>query len=1740
MSKPRVLRFGIQSLDKLIGSVNTGWPLLQTTDLVGASSLIRKLKDKTNPVSRYLRKRPALNSLLKRCASSVQEPQVKELVYELNELLKDNAFFDQDRFKSVRLSQETKELRDQSPGDKDHGRFNRMLLEDAYQPEISKTKVDYGIQLSEPDDGSNDLPLTSSVCLTGPDGTGKSVFALHMTSHYLADCLQLPVSGKDCPGSPRVLYISTDLTYKMALKAWNNFALDRPFERREPLIELKEGRKRIESPGRRIELKQYFPSADTSTKSVVNYLEGRAYKNSTDLPDSAEVCFVDLASRTAGDDWGFVHRLLSNLQEFGGGEPRHLVVLDAVEGFETLVGDVNAFGEKSTRRSRIAQVMRLSTGKCHVVFVVEEGRDERLPEEFVTDVVIRLRNVGTPRYLRRTVEVEKARGQWHIRGQHPFAIRDGRGSTTGTQDNADEPEVKPSCLFDARDFIDARDLVCELNQRKTLLAGYLLNRFAPDTRQLLKKYKANKSAQRPSDELILKLVEELNKLLTDPSLYEKGRLEDVSISGETKELSKHSTQEAGDLIRLNRTLLEKAYPKGIATSQEHQSYVHVFPSLNYISREIMIDEYNPREKPPEGKFAAFGIQYLDNMLDGRGEKAERAGQPATALQEGHQQNGKAPRWNDYDTRGLPCGTTTALIGDSLTQKSQLGRAFLSRAFYGYAMELAKNICGTAGAEARAVSASGGETAKGTTQVRQQGSAIREELKPVPEDYQPVTLMFTTQQVGSEILVNEFYSWLEDRDEIEKVLSKGDKPDATKKWRVFEDELKKRILCRRFEIHDIPGPILMHIFQRNIEKAQRLMFGLEDHEPLPSASIRYQQSWRIRVVIDDLNSFRNMFPEMREDPLMLPSLLSMLGREGVTTLIIDTQTSGSPELSITERFDSSVRELVKHRIYTWRLPFYGENRVAIGLIPPISHEYGGIIRELRWETRDESRPNRSLIVDPHFELYMGLEKGQPRPVPLEVRLYAETPNFKKYIEAEERFFREVFTPVFPPANQATPCVITWADVTEYDALRDSSRLQRDTRLDHTTILQVDEFWWLRRFTKRRAGAFRPQWDYLNSVTAPRRGGHVYPDLVADPFEVFQPPTPEEKDSSLQSDPGQEPGARQGSSRGQVELNRRLDFYDEKCGYDFKDEKTRQHAPLIDRVPFTWDFGFLLCNETAWEEAFDQEIGQGSRVVAELTKAERMKVKEVWDRLCKANEEPRQTTTPVSWREFLAASKVVAEYQSYRTSRPAIAFDFTMLSPESFSCLILEMWVSEIHISLSKDSRIIHREKIKNEILERVRQRRWHWEETTPNDKLDPRTLLVALEREKDKSLGKILDERRRGPAIGGYSLELYKVWLLLIETLNFAELVDPSSHLTFEFKSRDVSPLAVSARHWYKTASKFMDSLTPEQIESNWVPVRLPGHFSVRSDWFLAVAGGSRSNRLADHALDLLSSQRANVTRLQEGIGLPTRKLFDKDEDRAQLRTRLVSFPKKGKPLANVEYEKLREIGATVLFGVADFVDANSLIRKLKNKRDPVSKYLSSKFARDTKKLLDEYNYKDPPGQALLKVVVDELNGLLKGDLLYEVRRFKKIKLSRETKALLKQSTGSKGSPGQSLREEDRTRLNRMLLEDAYPDAVVKNSFYWLWRSGIWAYNRHSRVWHKWLNRALLKWHSWRQRFGSDWTSGFEVYDLLSRIEFEGENKGKLEKLELESWKHFHELRDILIAELQQVSTSSEARRSMGN
>ncbi len=1236
--------------------------------------------------------------------------------------------------------------------------------------------------------------FTTSVCIIGPTGSGKSIFGLHMASRYLADCIEEQKTKH--VDLPAVLYLSTDLTYNMANRAWKNFALNYPFARSEPFSpRLLTTEQKLNE----IVLKECNP---TSLAQHFDLIETERDK----------VIFVDMAAYTAGDDWGFLHKLLSLLPAPNKEpDPRHLVVIDAIEGFEALAREVNAFGEESTRRARIAQVMRLIAGKCHVVLVIEQGKDsaqgEKLAEEFVADTVLRLDNVSARNYERRVLKVEKVRGQSHIRGHHHYSIRSGNGSTTGNQVNPDDPRVD-----------------------------------AP--------VPSHKNAR--------------------------------------------------------------------------QSYVQVFHSVHRISRKIMEEEAEERLGLPKDLYAAFGIKYLDNMLGGSAEIASREERSQT--KDGYY----------YDTRGLPCRSTTALIGDSLTQKSTLGKAFLSRAFNSFSTRLEQmiqllenplrdsNVTKAVWSTIRKkilllsnsidpinkqfeqnwkdISLNGRlfELVEDLNQLVPEPIISRQDLAEIGDseealrthlgawllDYQSgVAVMLVTHNTHYEELADEFIGWLHSSSELNHLKRK--RPGYREALR---NHIKGGTICRRLEIHSLSSEVLVHIVKQAVHAGQRKILTVTE---MQSAELRYSRSWPIRLVIDDFSSFRDIFPELREDPLLFPSILFHFEREGVTTLIVDTQ-SGKPEITIAERFESELRQMVHHHLYTWRVPFYGESRVAITAIPPLCYEYAGIVRELRWESEQaDGEHGEPATVDPHFELYTGLEEGKPEPVPLHARFYSETPAMEEYITLENNFLGEIFSSCAHPSRTGPPAVIFGMPPQAYGELRALAYLQKDTRLDHTFLFQVDEYWTMRRpGRQKRAGAFQPQWSYLNATTASSKGNpssakDYQSDLNSDPYDLFQVRN-------------KEPLPRNSSHTVLPELRRRH-FYEEYYR-DFDDyERLESGTPgLIDRVPFSWDFGFLLCQKRAWQTSrtFWVENQDGSKTV--------WNVAQVWNLLTKAEyDEPSETKQKkkvnkkkkekdseplsyVSWRVFIEACKKAAEEQSDKFSKPITAFDFAQISPESFSSLILEMWFSEIYDSLGKkiDKVDQHADSSKQEldrILGAISKRQLFLSET--NQRTQHHLSLLEL--------------------VEKYWLELYKSFLILIEVINFSDIIGESSVTNFELKSKNTDFCAIASRHWYKTASQCPDEIFSKEP---LVAVRLPGRFSVRGDWFLAASGSSRSFRQAERALDLLNSRRSNVTRLQLGIGLPTRvhKLEDGRSSLGSVRTKLTSH-QHGQE--SVEYETFLKIAA---------------------------------------------------------------------------------------------------------------------------------------------------------------------------------------------------------------------------------------
>jgi len=119
-----------------------------------------------------------------------------------------------------------------------------------------------------------------------------------------------------------------------------------------------------------------------------------------------------------------------------------------------------------------------------------------------------------------------------------------------------------------------------------------------------------------------------------------------------------------------------------------------------------------------------------------------------------------------------------------------------------------------------------------------------------------------------------------------------------------------------------------------------------------------------------------------------------------------------------------------------------------------------------------------------------------------------------------------------------------------------------------------------------------------------------------------------------------------------------------------------------------------------------------------------------------------------------------------------------------------------------------------------------------------------------------------------------------------------------------------------------------------------------------------------------------------------------------------------------------------LFSAADLKNPTHLAIKLRDAKDPLSKYLKARFAdKDLQDYLDEDKSDGSsfPQEWLRQALADELNRLiLSGRCLYNKRRFARVDLKDNTIKLIKENP-----TGRRL-----IQLNRLLLERAYPQEIT--------------------------------------------------------------------------------------------------------
>lgn len=122
-------------------------------------------------------------------------------------------------------------------------------------------------------------------------------------------------------------------------------------------------------------------------------------------------------------------------------------------------------------------------------------------------------------------------------------------------------------------------------------------------------------------------------------------------------------------------------------------------------------------------------------------------------------------------------------------------------------------------------------------------------------------------------------------------------------------------------------------------------------------------------------------------------------------------------------------------------------------------------------------------------------------------------------------------------------------------------------------------------------------------------------------------------------------------------------------------------------------------------------------------------------------------------------------------------------------------------------------------------------------------------------------------------------------------------------------------------------------------------------------------------------------------------------------------------------EKNRRAGSS-FFAPDHFIDARGLAAKLKAGADPVSKFVFASLKPETQSALAS----DPDSGATKSRLASDLNRLLEAGPVYQADRFASVTLSQHVKWFVEENPQS----------HTRIRLNRLLLEEAYPKEIAKS------------------------------------------------------------------------------------------------------
>ncbi len=151
------------------------------------------------------------------------------------------------------------------------------------------------------------------------------------------------------------------------------------------------------------------------------------------------------------------------------------------------------------------------------------------------------------------------------------------------------------------------------------------------------------------------------------------------------------------------------------------------------------------------------------------------------------------------------------------------------------------------------------------------------------------------------------------------------------------------------------------------------------------------------------------------------------------------------------------------------------------------------------------------------------------------------------------------------------------------------------------------------------------------------------------------------------------------------------------------------------------------------------------------------------------------------------------------------------------------------------------------------------------------------------------------------------------------------------------------------------------------------------------------------------------------------------------------------------------------FSEDDLLDPQALARKLNDAPDPVSSYLRSRFSEASRRTLKHCDSPEEEDKILRRLFVRELNQIVGGGPIYEAGRFADVRLGSTTGLLVQTEP----------KREGLVQLNRLLLEDAYPQEIRRKTVRPVTPApaGVgYLWERIKRWWSLWPWIGIRSWH----------------------------------------------------------------------